>query len=185
MNPYKEHYPIIYVTENWTGTILDVLRLPNVATTKRLGIAYRVLDDRLLRLFAVNCARRALSSIGRPDPRSIAACDVAEKYALGLATVAELADAATAANAASADAAYAAAYAAYSSAAHAYDTAYAANVSAAYAAYAIASADSPIPSVVNSDTFVKRKEERNKQIEELIKLIQQYADTSTTFPKEI
>ena len=48
------------------------------------------LSDRDLRLFAVWCAREALSLIDSPDPRSVAACDVAERYANGEASQKEL-----------------------------------------------------------------------------------------------
>ena len=67
------------------------------------------------RLFAVWCAREALKLIDNPDPLSIAAVDVAERYANGEATIEELAaaraaarDAARAARAAARDAARAA-----------------------------------------------------------------------------
>ena len=64
------------------------------------------LTDAQLRLFAVRCARRVQHLM--PDPRSIAALDVAERYANGKATNAELAEARAAAK----DAARAAARAA-------------------------------------------------------------------------
>lgn len=63
------------------------------------------------RMFAVRCARRALARIPDPDPHSVAACDVAERHAAGLATDGELTQArryaadAYAAAAAAADAA--------------------------------------------------------------------------------
>ena len=161
MNPRKKHWPSKYIPETWTGTILDVLRLPNVAATEKLWVACRVLDDKVLRLFAVDCARRALSRIDKPDARSLAAVNVAEAFAHGNATTEELKTAAAAAYAAyAASAASAASAAAYAASAE-----YAASA-AAYAA----SAEYAIPSVVDSDTF----EERNKQIEQLIKLIQEY-----------
>jgi hypothetical protein len=47
-------------------------------------------NDKTARLFAVWCAREALKLIDDPDPRSIAACDVAERYANGEATRDEL-----------------------------------------------------------------------------------------------
>ena len=53
------------------------------------------LTDAQLRLFAVRCARRVQHLM--PDPRSIAALDVAERYANGKATNAELAEARAAA----------------------------------------------------------------------------------------
>ena len=92
--------------------------------------------DREIRLFAVWCARQVQHLM--TDPRSIAALDVAERFANGDATSDELAAAYAAADAAAysaydaADAAYDAAYAAADAAAHA--TAYAAATAAARAA---------------------------------------------------
>ena len=51
------------------------------------------LSDKDLRLFAVWCAREALKLIDNPDPQSIEACNVAERYANGEATDEELKDA--------------------------------------------------------------------------------------------
>jgi hypothetical protein len=62
-------------------------------------------NDKNMRLYAVWCAREALKLVDSPDPRSINACDVAEKYGNGEATYKELA----AARAAAMDAAWAAA----------------------------------------------------------------------------
>ena len=62
-------------------------------------------NDRTARLFAVWCAREALKLIEKPDPRSVAACDVAERYANGEATYDELSAARDAAGAAAWDAA--------------------------------------------------------------------------------
>lgn len=56
-----------------------------------------LLSDRILRLFAVWVARDSLEAdkkVGRePDPRSLAGLEVAERYARGAATVAELKEA--------------------------------------------------------------------------------------------
>ena len=68
------------------------------------------LTDSQLRLFAVRCARRVQHLM--TDPRSLAALDVAERYARGEATDAELAAARAAAWAAEFDAAKIAASAA-------------------------------------------------------------------------
>jgi hypothetical protein len=100
----------------------------------------------VLRLFAVDCARRALARIPHPDPRSVAACDVAERYACGQATAEELRLAASAA----ADAAYTAVY-----------TAAAAAYTAAAAAYTAADADTV------------RSKERKIQITRLICIIEE------------
>ncbi len=68
------------------------------------------LSDKDLRLFAVWCAREALKLIDNPDPRSIEACNVAERYANGEATKEELGDAYDADVAYRAAAAYCATY---------------------------------------------------------------------------
>ena len=74
------------------------------------------LSEKDLRLFAVWCAREALKLVNNPDPRSVEACDVAERYANGEATDEEL-EAAYYDAAAAADAAYAARSSAYLAAA--------------------------------------------------------------------
>lgn len=56
-----------------------------------------LMSDKDLRLFAVWCAREALKFIENPDPRSVMACDVAERYANGDATIQELSAARSAA----------------------------------------------------------------------------------------
>lgn len=67
-----------------------------VGDTKVVGQKMRFIrkvetwNDKTLRLYAVWCAREALKPIDNPDPRSIAACDVAERYASGEATSKEL-----------------------------------------------------------------------------------------------
>ncbi len=103
----------------------------------------RMPDDRTLRLFAVWCARQTPIGDGRvtgdllTDPRSLAALDVAEKYANGQATDGELTTAGDAARVAAARVAAAcAAYAAAFSAARAHTFA----AAAACAAYAAAAA---------------------------------------------
>lgn len=74
-----------------------------------------LLDKRDLRLFAVWCARKTLKIVEKPDPRSVAACDIAEQFANGDATESELQDAGDAARAATyVDGVYAVAVAAVS-----------------------------------------------------------------------
>ena len=103
------------------------------------------ITEKNLRLFAVWCAREALKLTAEPDPRSIEACDVAEKYANGEATAEELESARVAAIHAD-DAAYWAAYpTAAEAAAHAASAASAAARTAAaqatdYATYCVADA---------------------------------------------
>ena len=91
--------------------------------------------DKEIRLFAVWCARQVQHLM--KDPRSIAALDIAEKFALGLTSEEALRDAAAAASYADA-AAYAYADAAAYAAAYAADAAY--YTAAAYAASAAADA---------------------------------------------
>lgn len=79
---------------DWTGTVLDILRHERIPAAVKLDIALfgRRLNARTLRLFAVKCARTALALPGiSPDPRSLAACDVTERFANGQATEVELA----------------------------------------------------------------------------------------------
>ena len=179
LNPCLEHHPSKYISEDWTGTILDVLNAPNVTSSEKLWVAYKVLDDKTLRLFAVNCARRALTRVANPDPRSIAACDIAEKYANGEATEEELSKAHVAANTAFIDS-----YADYADA----------NIKATYDSYCIAqaatyAADSVTAccpalhvrqtayyashTATSGDTL---REERETQIKELIKIVKENAN---------
>ena len=130
LGPCSNHNPLTYVDITWSGTVIDILNCTQVSVVNRLWVVYRLLDDKTLRLFAIACARRALTSVVNPDIRSIEACNIAEKYANGEATKDELMDAAKHAGAAAEHAGAAAELAAYA----AYDaTDYAAGA-AAYAA---------------------------------------------------
>ena len=90
------------------------------------------LTDAQLRLFAVRCARRVQHLM--TDPRSIAALDVAERHAKGVATDAELKAALAAAGAAARAAERAEERAAWSAAGGAATTALAAAAAALAAA---------------------------------------------------
>lgn len=103
------------------------------------------LSDKELRLFAVWCARDALKIIENPDARSIEACNVAERFANGDATMEELDDARAAAMKVAIDVAFNAAWAAFNAASDAawYSTSTAARAArsasaAARSAYAAA-----------------------------------------------
>jgi len=82
--------PRKHLPDNWSGTALDILRLDTVPPEDRLWVVLRpeILDDKTMRLFAVWCARSVQHLMS--DPRSVAAIDVAEKFANGNATEAEL-----------------------------------------------------------------------------------------------
>ena len=122
--------PEMYVAEVRGETIRGDTK--TVCQQVRLLRKVEAWNDRTLRLFAVWCAREALKLIDDPDPRSIAACDVAERFANCDATYEELIDARDAAWTAAMDAARAAAWAAR-------DAAWTAAMDAArYAAWAAA-----------------------------------------------
>jgi len=109
-------------------TIEQILRARRIPHADRIWVACHkgAVSDRVLRLFACDCAERALRRERRagrePDPRSWEAVRVARRYADGDATAAELAAAgavagavaeAAASSAARAAAAWAAAWAAW------------------------------------------------------------------------
>jgi hypothetical protein len=79
--------------------VVDLLRAAHIPPQDRLWVALHkeFCSDSLIRLFACNCAERALTSerdAGRePDERSWEAVAVARRYARGMATDAELDDA--------------------------------------------------------------------------------------------
>jgi hypothetical protein len=104
--------PSKYLQENWKGTALDILKMKEVPFRDRLWVVLReeLLSDKLMRLFAVWCARQVQHLM--KDERSIAALDVAERYAIGKAREEELRPARAAARAAAGAAAGAAAWAA-------------------------------------------------------------------------
>jgi hypothetical protein len=82
--------PKRYAPEGWSGTLVDILDATQISAKDRIWVVAGLLDDRTNRLFAVWCARQALALVGNPDPRSVNACDVAERYANGEATLEEL-----------------------------------------------------------------------------------------------
>ncbi len=122
----NENLPILEAVNKYRGTVPDKDIIWLLCREEFMSL-------KNLRLFAVWCAREALKLMDNPDPQSIEACNVAERYANGEATKQELSAAAAAAYAA-------AAYAAAVAAAAAYDAAVAADAAAAYAAAAAADA---------------------------------------------
>jgi hypothetical protein len=146
-SPRPCYDPNRYLQEDWTGTALDILAVQACPAVDRLWVVLReeCVSSRTLRLFAVRCARQALALVTDPDPRSVAACDTAERFANSEATAEELAAAGAAARAAAraaawavgdaaGDAAWAAAWAAADAAGDAGDAAWAAARAAAWAA---------------------------------------------------
>ena len=127
--------PATVLGEDWTGTIVDILRMEEIPAKDRIWAATRpgVLDEKTLRLIVCRYVRETPIGDGRtvwdllPERGpSRAAVEIAERFCIGLATRDELRTAA--------DDAYAYAYA-YAAAA---DDAYAAADDAAAAAYAAA-----------------------------------------------
>lgn len=82
--------PTKYLNEDWTGTVLDLLDNKVIPIQDRFWCVLRTdfLSEKLLRLFAVWCARSVQHLM--EDERSIKAIDVAEAFANGRATEEEL-----------------------------------------------------------------------------------------------
>jgi len=178
--------PIRYLPEGWAGTVVDILKHNTIPAANKLWVVLRkeCLDDRTLRLHAVNSARRALGRVSVPDPRSVEACNVGERFANGEATKQELdaawaaawaaARAARATRAAAwaaaraADAAWAAARAADAAwaAAWAADAAWAAAADAAWAA-----ADAADAAARAAASGAERGAEREEQVKQLLILL--------------
>ena len=92
--------PATKLPEDYSGTVVDFLKQEQISAADRLWVARFFVTDKTNRLFAVWCARQALALVSNPDQRSVAACDVAERFANGAATKEELDAAARAAEAA-------------------------------------------------------------------------------------
>ena len=154
----------------WSGTILDLLRRDDIPAADRIWAATRegILDDKTLRLFACKCVREVWHLL--TDERSRNAVEVAERYAVGEATVEEWAAARAAAGFAASAAARAAARAAASFAASA-----AASFAASPAEWAAASAAASFAASAAewaAASAAARAAAREKQIEILINLIE-------------
>lgn len=101
--------PSRYLSKDWSGTVFDILDKKEVPFQDRLWVILRgdLVSDKLMRLFAVWCARQVQHLM--KDERSLKALDVAEAFANGLATKEELDAARLAAWDAARDAAWVAA----------------------------------------------------------------------------
>ena len=92
-----------YLSEDWTGTLLDILAVEDCPAEDRLWVALKLLDDRSRRLIACQFVRRTPLADGRTvwdlltDERSRNAVEVAERFADGEATEGELTEASAAA----------------------------------------------------------------------------------------
>ena len=82
--------PATKLPVGYFGTVVDFLQQEQISAADRLWVARFFVTDKTNRLFAVWCARQALALVSNPDQRSVAACDVAERFANGAATKEEL-----------------------------------------------------------------------------------------------
>ena len=69
--------------DEWSA--LDILRLDEVDAEDRMWLVLReeLIDAPILHEFACQCAERALSRIGKPDERSVAAIEAKRKWMRG------------------------------------------------------------------------------------------------------
>jgi hypothetical protein len=90
----SEYLPIVEAVEKYRS------KIKNKSDVVWLLCRKEFMTEKDMRLFAVWCTREALELLKNPDSRSVEACNVAERFANGKATIDEL------------DAAWAAAWAA-------------------------------------------------------------------------
>lgn len=107
--------PACYLSENWKGTVLDILNMEEVPQKDRIWVSVRLLPRHIVECFAVDCVFRACAD---------AHADAAPADAIYSTYAA--ADAAAAAVAAYTASTYAAAYAAFDAAIYSADAAAAA-----------------------------------------------------------
>ena len=71
------------IREEWTA--LDVLRTDEISASSRIFIVLEtnIIDEPVLHEFACRCAERALSRVGKPDERSVAAIEAKRKWLRG------------------------------------------------------------------------------------------------------
>jgi len=161
--------PTKYIPKDWSGSLVDILKMEEVSKLDRLWVARHAMDDKGNRLFAVWCAREALKLIPNPDPRSVEACNVSERFANGEATKEELKIARADADAAYAVYAYAAAYAtAVYAAAYATAAAYAAATAYAADAAEAAAEAAAYGAATTYAAVTARNKARQEQITRLI-----------------
>lgn len=93
-NDSKKH-----ISDTWRGTAVDLLKRDDIPFSDRLWCAMRtaVCSERLMRLAAVWFYRDTLNWVTNPDPQSIEAANIAERFANGEATLEELSAAESAA----------------------------------------------------------------------------------------
>jgi hypothetical protein len=149
LNPCYD--PSVYLSEDWTGTVLYILEMDNVPAADRIWVVLRLIDRFTVEVFALDCAFAANS------------------YAIATASAASAASAAAYAAAANS-------YATASAAAYAYAAASAAASAAHYVAYSadVYSADA-YSADAYSAAYAAAEKERERQIDALIFLINKKA----------
>ena len=110
--------PIKYLPENWSGTAIDILQHKTIPYKDKLWAVLRsdILSDKILRLFAISCARSCLHLARKEDQEVLNnTIEVAFRFAYGQATQEELDAAWSAAESVAYSAARGVAYSAASS----------------------------------------------------------------------
>ena len=159
--------PSRHLPEAWSGNALDILRM-EIPVQDKFWVVFRegIISDKTLRLFAVWSYRQTLAWIKDPDPRSVEAANVAERFASGEATEEELLSAASAARPAT-SASWSAARSATSAAASAaWSVAWSATSAAESASWSVAW------SATSASWSAARSEEGSAQLAQLIKLLE-------------
>ncbi len=89
--------PVKYIPKDWSGTVIDILKMKDVSAKDRLWVAVRhqLLTDRQIHLYGLGCAR--LSEKYSTDPRVKECNDTVELYLAGKATKEQLSAARSAA----------------------------------------------------------------------------------------
>jgi hypothetical protein len=84
--------PSKFLKEGWKGTAIEILNNENIPFDDRFWCVLRheLMSEKAMRLFIVWCYRQTLKFIDNPDPRSVQAVDIAERFAKNEATVKEL-----------------------------------------------------------------------------------------------
>ena len=153
--------------DRWTA--LDILELEEIPDEDKLWCVLReeLIEPEKLHEFACRCARRALSRVENPDPRSVAVIKAKRAWLRGEIADAELDAARAAARDAASDAAWAAAWDAARAAAS--DAAWA----AARAAARDAASDAAWAATWAAAWDAARDAERAWQVEELKKMLRE------------
>jgi hypothetical protein len=160
--------PSKFAPNNWSGTLLDILKEEKIPVEDRIWCAAFGLPEKEARLFACWCAREALEAVPKPftpDPISIAAIAAAEKFANGEISAEELSAARSAAESAARSAAESAARSA------AWSAESAARSAARSAALSAAESAARSAALSAAESAAAWSAARDKQLERLIEVV--------------